>query len=42
MTYKKENNYTLYLGDVLDCLKQIKDNSIDMIFTSPPLQYKFR
>ena len=36
MLYEQKNNYTLLMGDVLDCLKEIKDNSIDMIFTSPP------
>lgn len=34
--YVEKENYKLYLGEVLDCLKMIEDNSIDMIFTSPP------
>lgn len=34
--YKQTNKYTLYLGDVLECLKSIETGSIDMIFTSPP------
>ena len=34
--YIEKENYKLYLGDVLECLKQIPTNSIDMIFTSPP------
>jgi site-specific DNA-methyltransferase (adenine-specific) len=37
MKYFEDNNkYTLYLGDVLEVLKQIPSNSVDMIFTSPP------
>lgn len=34
--YYKNENYQLYLGDVLDVLKTIPDKSVDMIFTSPP------
>ena len=34
--FKETNKYKLYLGDVLECLKDIEDESIDMIFTSPP------
>ena len=34
--YKQNQKYTLYLGDVLDVLKKIPSESIDMIFTSPP------
>lgn len=34
--FKKTNKYTLYLGDVLEELKNIESNSIDLIFTSPP------
>ena len=26
----------IYLGDSKDILKEIKDNSVDLIFTSPP------
>jgi site-specific DNA-methyltransferase (adenine-specific) len=29
-------NHIFYLGDVLDCLRQIEPNSIDLILTSPP------
>ena len=29
-------NFTLYHGNCLDILKQIPDNSIDMIFADPP------
>jgi DNA modification methylase len=28
--------HIFYLGDVLDCLKDIKSNSVDLVFTSPP------
>lgn len=35
-TYKETSKYKLYLGDVLEVLKAIPDDSIDMIFTSPP------
>lgn len=34
--YKSNDKYTLYLGDILEELKNIPSNSIDMIFTSPP------
>lgn len=36
MLYKKQKNYSLYLGDVLEELKHIPNESVDMIFTSPP------
>ena len=36
MIYKDNGKYQLHLGDVLEILKEIPDNSIDMIFTSPP------
>lgn len=36
MIYKETNDYKLMLGDVLEELKKIPDESIDMIFTSPP------
>ena len=35
-TYSKENDLTLFLGDCLDLLKQIPDNSIQLVVTSPP------
>jgi DNA modification methylase len=31
-----DNNTTLILGDCRDVLKDIPDNSVDLIFTSPP------
>lgn len=31
-----ETNFTLYHGNCLDILKQIPDNSIDMVFADPP------
>jgi len=31
-----ENNFVLYNGDSLDLLKQLPENSIDMIFADPP------
>lgn len=34
--YSKENDLTLFLGDCLDLLKQIPDNSIQLVVTSPP------
>jgi modification methylase len=40
MKYYDENDYTLYLGDVLEELKNIEDNSIDVIVTSPPYNMK--
>jgi len=30
------NAHIFYLGDVLDCLKEIEDNSVDLVFTSLP------
>lgn len=35
-TFSVENNVTFYPGDCLDFLKQIPDNSIQLIITSPP------
>lgn len=35
-TYKEEDNYKLLLGNCLDVLKNIKRNSVDMIFADPP------
>lgn len=32
----EEKNFTLYKGDVLDVLRQMPNESVDMIFTSPP------
>lgn len=34
--YYESENYKLYIGNVLDIIKNIQDNSVDMIFTSPP------
>lgn len=34
--YFKEGDFTLYNGDCLNVLKQIPDNSIDMVFADPP------
>ena len=34
--YSKNNKYKLYLGDVLEVLKTLPNESVDMIFTSPP------
>ncbi|MEA2015315.1 MAG: DNA methyltransferase [Actinomycetota bacterium] len=34
--YFNENNFLLILGDSLELLKKIKNNSIDMIFADPP------
>lgn len=36
MIYKKNDKYTLYNGEVLEVLKELPSNSVDMIFTSPP------
>jgi adenine-specific DNA-methyltransferase len=35
-TFKNENDLTLYLGDCMDLLKQIPDNSVQLVVTSPP------
>ena len=34
--YFSENNFVLYNGDSLDLLKDLPENSIDMIFADPP------
>ena len=34
--YFSENNFVLYNGDSLDLLKNLPENSIDMIFADPP------
>ena len=34
--YEKNEKYTLYKGDVLEVLKKLPSESVDMIFTSPP------
>lgn len=34
--YKKENDLTLFLGDCIDLFKQIPDNSVKLVVTSPP------
>lgn len=34
--YYKDNNVALYLGDVLECLKQLPDNYVQCCVTSPP------
>lgn len=34
--YFKEGDFTLYNGDCLNILKQIPDNSVDMVFADPP------
>ena len=34
--FKETEKYKLYLGDVLEILKTIPNDSVDMIFTSPP------
>lgn len=34
--YYENDNYKLFLGDVLEVLKQMPSDSVDMIFTSPP------
>lgn len=34
--YIKKDNYTLFLGDVLEVLKNMPSESVDLIFTSPP------
>lgn len=36
MKYSEKDNYILYLGDVLEILRQMPSNSVDMTFTSPP------
>jgi len=34
--YFKEDNFCLYQGDCREILKQLPDNSIDMVFADPP------
>ena len=34
--YRANNRVTLHFGDCIDLLKQIPDNSIDLVVTSPP------
>jgi len=34
--YFTENNFVLYNGDSLKLLKELPENSIDMIFADPP------
>jgi len=34
--YHENNDLTLYLGDCMDLLKQIPDNSAQLVVTSPP------
>lgn len=36
LIYKTGINYTLYLGDVIDVVKRIPDESIDAVISSPP------
>lgn len=35
-TYYKKNNFKLYQGDSIDLLKEIPENSVDMVFADPP------
>jgi len=41
MNYYQDKFSTLYLGDCLEELKNIEDNSIDSIVTDPPYGYSF-
>ena len=34
--YYDKNNVTIYNGDCLSCLKELPNESIDMVMTSPP------
>lgn len=34
--YKKENDATLFVGDCMDLLEQMPDNSVQLVVTSPP------
>ena len=34
--YFSENNFVLYHGDSLNLLKELPENSVDMIFADPP------
>lgn len=34
--YYDKKDFSLYQGDCLNILKEIEDNSIDMIFADPP------
>jgi len=35
-SYYKKPNFTLYKADTLEFLKEIPENSVDMIFADPP------
>lgn len=39
--YSKTENYSLYLGNMLDVLDTIDENSIDSIITDPPYELNF-
>ena len=34
--YYKKDNFTLYQSDSLEILKELPENSIDMVFADPP------
>ena len=36
MKIEKVKEHIFLLGDVLECLDYIEDNSVDLVFTSPP------
>jgi adenine-specific DNA-methyltransferase len=36
MKLSKKKPYYLYEGDAFDFIKTIEDNSVDLVFTSPP------
>ena len=39
--YTKQDNFTLYEGNMLDMLSEIEENSIDSIVTDPPYELNF-
>lgn len=39
--YSKDDNYTLYHGDMMNILEKIKPNSIDSVITDPPYELNF-
>jgi len=41
MKFYEDNKFTLYLGDCIEQMKNIEDNSIDSIVTDPPYNLSF-
>ena len=41
MIYYQDDKFTLYLGNCIEEMKNLKDNSIDSIVTDPPYNLSF-